>query len=68
MLIVSLFVHVQYCVTRYQTRKGLATLTSQQMMDIGMTKERQKMEMSQASLKGFLNDLMAKVKKRGRML
>ncbi|AWY00192.1 hypothetical protein A8139_09430 [Marinomonas primoryensis] len=68
MLIVSLFVHFQDCVTRYQTRKGLASLTAQQLMDIGMTKERQQAELSQASFKGILCDMMVKVKKRGRML
>jgi uncharacterized protein YjiS (DUF1127 family) len=68
MLIVSLLVHVQHCVTRYKARKGLATLTSQQLTDIGMTRECQKIEMSQASFKGFLRDMMARTKKVGRTL
>ena len=40
MLIVSLFVHIQHCAERYKTRKALAQLTTQQLSDIGMTKDR----------------------------
>jgi len=68
MLVVSVLVHFQYCVKRYQTRKKLASLSAQQMADIGMTKERQQSELSQASFNGFMRDFMVKVKKRGRVL
>ena len=63
MLIVSLFVHIQYCVGRYKTRKALALLTTQQMSDIGMTKDHQRVEVQQASLCGFLRDLTNKMKR-----
>lgn len=63
MLIVSLFVHIQDCVERYQTRKALARLTTQQMSDIGMTKDRQRAELLQASVYGFVRDLTNRMKK-----
>ncbi|MBD5770118.1 hypothetical protein [Marinomonas colpomeniae] len=63
MLIVSLFIHIQYCVGRYKTRKALVLLTTQQMLDIGMTKDRQRAELLQASLYGFFRDLTNKMKK-----
>jgi len=63
MLIVSLFVHIQHCAERYKTRKALAQLTAQQMLDIGMTKDRQQSELQQASVKGFTRDLIDRIKK-----
>lgn len=67
MLIISLFVHIQYCVVRYKTRKALVSLTSTQLSDIGMTQERQQAELSQASVKGFTRDLIERIKE-GRAL
>lgn len=63
MLVISLLVHIQHCVERYQTRKALALLTRAQMSDIGLTQERQKAELSQASVRGFTRDLMDRIKK-----
>ncbi|WP_187424881.1 DUF1127 domain-containing protein [Marinomonas sp. IMCC 4694] len=68
MLIICLFVHIQDCVVRYQTRRALARLTAQQMTDIGMTKEHQRAELLQASVFGFVRDLMNRKKKEERAL
>ncbi|NLQ16883.1 DUF1127 domain-containing protein [Marinomonas sp. M1K-6] len=63
MLVVSLMVCLQHSAMRFKTRKKLASLSAQQLADIGMTKERQKMELAQASVKGFVVDLLAFFKK-----
>lgn len=63
MLIISLFVHIQHCVMRYKTRKALTQLTTQQMSDIGITKDRQLAESRQASVYGFSQDLINRLKR-----
>ena len=68
MLVVSLFVCIQQSIERFKTRKKLASITALQMMDIGMTKERQQVELSQATLIGFVEDLLTFIKNRGPIL
>lgn len=67
MLVVSLFVCIQQSIERFQTRKKLASLTPQQMTDIGMTKERHQAELSQATIFGFMRDVLFFIKNKGRM-
>lgn len=67
MLVVSLFVCIQQSIERFQTRKKLASLTPQQMIDIGMTKERHQAELSQATIVGFMRDVMFLIKNKGQM-
>jgi uncharacterized protein YjiS (DUF1127 family) len=67
MLIVSLFVCIQQSVERFQTRKKLASLTAQQMSDIGMTKERHQAELSQATIVGFVRDVVLFIRNKGRV-
>ncbi|MGO2355923.1 MAG: DUF1127 domain-containing protein [Marinomonas foliarum] len=62
MLIVSLFVCIQQSVERFQTRKTLAKLTAEQLNDIGMTKERQQVEVSQATVLKLLRDIVLLMK------
>lgn len=65
MLVVSLFVCIQQSVERFKTRRKLMRLTPQQMTDIGMTKERQQAEVSQATLLGLLRDVLSFSKSKG---
>ncbi|QUX91209.1 hypothetical protein CYL31_07180 [Marinomonas sp. A3A] len=67
MLVVSLFVSIQQSVERFQTRKKLASLTAQQMKDIGMTKERYQTELSRATMVGLVRDVLLLIKNGGRM-
>ncbi|RBP85595.1 hypothetical protein EBI01_02775 [Marinomonas rhizomae] len=67
MLVVSLFVCIQKGVERFQTRKKLASITIQQMSDIGMTKELKDAELAQATLIGFIRDVLFFIKNKGRM-
>ncbi|MGO2511847.1 hypothetical protein [Marinomonas polaris] len=67
MLVVSLFVCIQQSIERFQTRKKLAFLTPQQMIDIGMTKERHQAELSQATIVGLMRDVMFLIKNKGQM-
>jgi uncharacterized protein YjiS (DUF1127 family) len=67
MLVVSLFVSIQQSVERFQTRKKLASLTAQQMKDIGMTKERYQTELSRATMVGVVRDVLLLIKNGGRM-
>ncbi|SHE35260.1 hypothetical protein SAMN02745753_00113 [Marinomonas polaris DSM 16579] len=67
MLVVSLFVCIQQSIERFQTRKKLASLTSQQMIDIGMTKERHQAELSQATIVGLMRDVIFLIKNKGQM-
>ena len=62
MLIVSLFVCIQQSIERFQTRKKLAKLSAEQLNDIGMTKERQQIEVSQATFLQLLRDVVLRVK------
>jgi uncharacterized protein YjiS (DUF1127 family) len=64
MLVVSLFVCIQQGIERFQTRKKLASLTPQQMIDIGMTKERHQAELSQATIVGLVRDVLLLIKNR----
>ncbi|QUX95023.1 hypothetical protein C0J08_06160 [Marinomonas sp. CT5] len=68
MLIISLLVGLQQSVTRFATRRALAKLTPQQMLDIGMTEERRREELSQANLFGWARDLMLLMRNSGRSL
>jgi uncharacterized protein YjiS (DUF1127 family) len=68
MLVVSLFVCIQQSVERFQTRKKLASLTAQQMSDIGLTKELKEVELAQATMIGFARDVVFFIKNKGRML
>lgn len=68
MLVVSVLVAIQQSALRFKTRKKLASLSAQQMTDMGMTKERQRAELSQATVIGFMNDLRTLIKNKGRML
>ncbi|ETX11399.1 hypothetical protein MUS1_10870 [Marinomonas ushuaiensis DSM 15871] len=63
MLVISLFVHIQHCVQRYQSRKALALLSAQQMCDIGITDDEKQTEIAHASVLGFVRDLLRQVKK-----
>ena len=67
MLVVSLFSCLQQSIERFQTRKKLASLTPQQMIDIGMTKERHQAELSQATIVGLMRDVMLLIKNKGQM-
>lgn len=67
MLVVSLFSCLQQSIERFQTHKKLASLTPQQMIDIGMTKERHQAELSQATIVGFMRDVMFLIKNKGQM-
>ncbi|WP_369920828.1 hypothetical protein AB8E32_00635 [Marinomonas polaris] len=67
MLVVSLFVCIQQSIERFQTRKKLASLTPQQMIDIGMTKERHQAELSQATIVGLMRDVIFLIKNKGQM-
>lgn len=66
MLIVSLFVCIQQSVERFQTRKKLAKLTTEQLNDIGMTKERQQVEVSQATVLKLMRDVVLLMRNRRR--
>jgi hypothetical protein len=68
MLVVSVLVCIQQSALRFKTRKKLASITALQMKDIGMTKERQQAELSQATLIGFVGDLLTFIKNKGRIL
>lgn len=57
MLIISLLSHLQHCIKRYQTRKALASVSTQQMEDIGLSHEKCQAELSKASIIGFVSDL-----------
>ncbi|MCW4627780.1 MULTISPECIES: hypothetical protein [Marinomonas] len=65
MFVVSVLVCIQQSALRFKTRKKLASITALQMMDIGMTKERQQAELSQATLIGFVGDLLTFMKNKG---
>jgi len=62
MLIISLFTHIQHCVERYQNRKVLISMSTQQLSDIGMTHEQKQKEIAQASVLGFTGDLLRHIK------
>lgn len=68
MFVVSVLVCIQQSTLRFKTRKKLASITALQMKDIGMTKERQQAELSQATLIGFVGDLLTFIKNKGRIL
>lgn len=68
MFVVSVLVCIQQSTLRFKTRQKLASITALQMKDIGMTKERQQAELSQATLIGFVGDLLTFIKNKGRIL
>ena len=68
MFVVSVLVCIQQSALRFKTRKKLASITALQMKDIGMTNERQQAELSQATLIGFVGDLLTFIKNKGRIL
>ncbi|WP_417528011.1 hypothetical protein [Marinomonas shanghaiensis] len=68
MFVVSVLVCIQQSALRFKTRQKLASITALQMKDIGMTKERQQAELSQATLIGFVGDLLTFIKNKGRIL
>ncbi|MCV2402557.1 DUF1127 domain-containing protein [Marinomonas sp. C2222] len=63
MLIISLFVHIQQCVVRFRSRKRLARLTTHELSDVGISSECRNKEVAQATLYGFTQDVLSKVKK-----
>ncbi len=68
MFVARLFVSIQHSSVRFKTRKKLAFLTAQQMWDLGLTKEQQQAELSQATMAGFMSDLRVSLKNKGRIL
>lgn len=67
MLVVGVFACIQKSVERFKTRRKLASITAQQMSDIGMTTEIKDMELAQASMMGFLRDVLFYIKNKGRI-
>ena len=67
MLIISLLSHLQHCIKRYQTRKALASVSTQQMEDMGLSYEKCQAELSKAGIIGFVSDL-TRTKEKGETL
>lgn len=63
MLVVGVFACIQKSVERFKTRRKLASITAQQMSDIGMTAEIKEMELAKAGIMGFLRDVLFYIKK-----
>ncbi|UTW00741.1 hypothetical protein KDW99_06335 [Marinomonas rhizomae] len=67
MLVVGVFACIQKSVERFKTRRKLASITAQQISDIGMTAEIKEMELAKAGIMGFLRDVLFYIKNKGRI-
>ncbi len=66
MLIIGLFTHVHCALARYKSRKALSSISTQQLFDIGMTHDEKQAQLTQASVLGFMRDVLRSIQKKRR--